>query len=237
MTVRSGSPVVHDGRALRAEPLAERTAGKTDRRPARRRMRPLVVSVALAAAGLMTYVASASFSTAATVTTTTATGAMDLVLGAEGTVANRLTVAAALAPGESADRQARLTIDNDGGTMAAVRLTTSGTNGPPTFFTDADDGMTLWIARCTEPWTESGSSPAFAYSCGGTSADVLGTSGAPVPLAQTATALVNLDLDDGAVNHLRVRITFPAGAPASMIGESSDIDFAFEGVQRAGTAR
>lgn len=203
----------------------------------RRRPRVILVSLVVAAAGVMSYYAAASLGTAANASHAADTGDMQVVLGTEGSADNRLTIAAALAPGESAERQATITVDNEDATMSEVTLTTSGTNGPPSFFTDIDDGMTLWIARCTQAWTESGVSPDFTYSCGGTQYDVLGTASVPVPLSQSAVALANLDLGNGASNRLRVEITFPAGAPPSMYGQSSDIGFTFDGVQRGGTGR
>jgi hypothetical protein len=203
----------------------------------RHRARLISASLAVAAVGVVAHYASASFTATATATGATDTGAMEVVLGAEGSADNRLTIAAALSPGESAQRAATITIENEGATLSGVTLTTSGTNGPPAFFTDTDDGMTLWIARCSDAWAEAGVSPDFSYSCAGTQHDVLGTSSAPVPLAQSAAALSNLDLDDTASNHLRIEITFPADAPPSMYGQTSDISFTFDAMQRTGASR
>jgi hypothetical protein len=162
---------------------------------------------------------------------------MELVLGTEGSGDNRLTIGATLAPGDSAQRQAKLTIDNEGETMSALTLTTSGTNGPPTIFTDTDDGLKVWIARCDVAWDETGSDPDFSYSCAGDQDNVLGTSGSPAAIHQTAGALANLDLADGAENFLLVELSFPADAPPTMYGQSTDISFTFNGVQRSGEAR
>jgi flagellar capping protein FliD len=182
----------------------------------RHRARLISASLAVAAVGVVAHYASASFTATATATGATDTGAMEVVLGAEGSADNRLTIAAALSPGESAQRAATITIENEGATLSGVTLTTSGTNGPPAFFTDTDDGMTLWIARCSDAWAEAGVSPDFR---------------------QSAAALSNLDLDDTASNHLRIEITFPADAPPSMYGQTSDISFTFDAMQRTGASR
>lgn len=198
---------------------------------------PLAVSVAAIAVGILAYSASASFSTMATAPHPTDTGRMELAIGAAGEPGNRLTIGAAFLPGGEVERQVTLTVGNDGGTMSAVALSTSATNGPPSFVADASDGLELWIAACSVAWAETGTAPDLGYTCGGSQADVLGTSSAPVPVLQTAVPLANLALGDGAENHLRVRLSLPPDAPASMANQASDITFSFEGVARSPSGR
>ncbi|MDZ4826932.1 MAG: hypothetical protein SGJ13_10780 [Actinomycetota bacterium] len=202
------------------------------------RTRLVLAALGIGVLGVGSYLtASATFSSQATPSHATDTGDMELALGSAGSADNRLTIGSTLNPGDSAQRQAKITIDNEGATMSAVTLTTTGTNGPPTFVTNTTDGLKVWIANCDQAWTESGSSPNYSYTCGGTQADVLGTTGSPVPVLQTNAALSNLVLDDGAVNYLRIRVTFPVTAPVSMNGQSSDISFTFNGTPRTAQSR
>jgi len=197
-----------------------------------------VATVALLSLGLLSYSASATFTATATATSATDTGDMELTLGSSGGVDNRLTVAALYGPGSTASRQIKLTIDNEGSTMSAVTLTTSGSNGPPTFVTDATDGLKLWIAKCTDAggWAETGTPPDYAYTCNGAGDqyDVLGTTGSPVTIIQTAAALSNLTLTDNADNYLMVRMSLPSAAPLSMQDQTSNITYTFNGSQRSG---
>jgi len=202
------------------------------------RRRLAAIGCGLAALALFTwYQASASYTAAASAPHVTSTGDVAVTIGASGTSDNRLTIGSTLSPGDSAQRKLALTIDTDGSPLGAVVLSTSGSNGPPTFVTDATDGLQLWIARCSSEWTESGSQPDWTYACSGTQHDVLGTSASPVPVLQSNVTLGNLALSDGATNYLLVRLSFPATAPGSMLDESSDITFSWTGLQRAGTHR
>ncbi len=201
----------------------------------------VVASTILVSLGVLSYSASANFTASSTVTTDVDSGAMALTVGAPGSADNRLTVAHVYGPGDTASRRIKLTIDNDGSTMSAVTLTAGGDNGPPSFVTDATDGLKVWIAKCTDPggWAESGTTPNYTYTCtgAGDQYDVLGTSGSPVAVVQTAAALSNLTLTDAADNYLMVRMSLPSSAPSSMQGQTSNITFTFNGVQRAGAAR
>ncbi len=91
----------------------------------------------------------------------------------------------------------------------------------------------MTIDRCSQAWTETGSSPAFTYTCGGTTSSVL----ASTPVIGTNLPLANLaSLATGVTDHLRLTLTFPASAPqAGFTHIGSSLSFAFTGVQRAAT--
>jgi hypothetical protein len=203
---------------------------------ARRRSRAAAAAgVALVAVGALALGAQATFTAQATPTHATDTGDMELTLGSPGPAHRIATASGDLVPGDTVQRTIRLTVDDEGGTMSGITMTTSG-SGSPSFVTDATNGLKLWLARCSQQWTESGSAPGYTYSCGATQNDVLGTAAAPVPFVQTAVDLsAGLDTADNAVNYLMAKLTLPASAPDSMEGQSSTLSFAFEGTQRAGT--
>lgn len=100
--------------------------------------------------------------------------------------------------------------------------------------TDATNGLQLAIDRCSVPWTESGTSPAFTYTCSGTTSTVLATR----PVIGSNLALSNLSaLTAGATDHLRVTLSFPSSAGNTFQGVSSAITYTFTATQRAGTAK
>jgi predicted porin len=87
------------------------------------------------------------------------------------------------------------------------------------------------IDKCSVAWTEAGTSPAFTYTCGGTTTSVL----ASRAVIGTNLTLSNLTLTAGAGNHLRVTLTLPSGTSNSTQGLSSTVTYAFTGTQRAAT--
>ncbi|HJX46549.1 MAG TPA: hypothetical protein VJ375_01790, partial [Gaiellaceae bacterium] len=92
--------------------------------------------------------------------------------------------------------------------------------------------LQMAIDRCSVPWTESGTSPAFTYSCSGTTSSVLASQaviGLNLPLSNLSS------LAAGITDHLRVTLTLPSSAPNTMQGLSSTLDYTFVGIQRAGT--
>jgi hypothetical protein len=90
------------------------------------------------------------------------------------------------------------------------------------------------IDKCSVPWTESGSSPAFTYSCSGSTSTVL---------AQRAVIGSNLSLSNlgsltaGVTDHLRLTLTLPSSADNSFQNLTSTIQYSFTGTQRAATNR
>jgi spore coat-associated protein N len=146
---------------------------------------------------------------------------------------NRLSVPASdLAAGDTAQRAVELTndgsLDMDAG---SVRLTTVA---PVSSMLDTDpvDGLQLAIDSCPVPWTESGTSPVFTYTCPGPTSVVL----APGPVIRTAEPLSGLTLAPGVPNHLRVTVGLPTTAGDALSGSTSSVTYTFTGAQRAATA-
>jgi len=193
----------------------------------------------IASATILAAAASiASFGTYATFTSSSAasnaldTGSVSIALGAVGP-ANRLTLGASgLLPGDTMQRVIDLQNTGIPGSddLAAVSLTTSASLSS-LLDTDATDGLQMAIDRCSVPWTESGTSPAFTYSCSGTTSSVLASQaviGLNLPLSNLSS------LAAGITDHLRVTLTLPSSAPNTMQGLSSTLDYTFVGIQRAG---
>lgn len=163
---------------------------------------------------------------------TLASGTVLIALGNTGASTNRLTVnASGLVPNDTVQRSFDLT--NTGSQdLASVALTT--TASPSSLLdTDTTNGLQMVIDRCSVAWTESGSSPAFSYSCSGSTTTVVSSR----PVIQSALTMSGLGaLTAGATDHLRLTLTFPSSAGASFQGISSTLTYSFLGTQRAGTA-
>ena len=186
------------------------------------------VGAAAGIAGLGTY---ASFTSTTQADQTVSSGTVSISLGATGASTNRLTVnASGLVPGDTIQRSVDL-IDGGNQNLSAITLTT---NASPSSLLDSDatNGLQLVIDRCSVAWTESGTSPAFTYTCSGTTSSVL----ASRAVIGSNVALSNLaSLTAGATDHLRATLTFPAAAGNTFQGLTSTITFAFTGTQRAAT--
>jgi len=142
-----------------------------------------------------------------------------------------------------------------------VTATTAGAVPPASnlnvLSSDTTNGLQLYIQRCSQAWTGSGASA----TCGGTAADVVGTSGAPVPLigsggantyTSTARAMgVLCDSDVTAAqrtarsttctntastssDYLKVRVSLPATADNGFQGKSATVRFTWDGTSVAG---
>jgi len=187
-----------------------------------------LVGSAAAVAGLGTY---GSFTSTTSASQTLATGTVTLALGATGASTNRLTVnASGLVPGDTVQRS--FDLSNTGSEdLASVTLTSSATVSS-LLDTDATDGLQMVVERCSVPWTEAGVSPAFTYTCGGTTATVL----ASRAVIGSNVALSNLTVTTaGATDHLRLTLTLPATAGNALQGLSSTVSYGFTGTQRAAT--
>lgn len=164
---------------------------------------------------------------------TLATGTVSIALGATGASTNRLTVnATGLVPGDTVQRSFNL-INTGSQDLNSVVLTTSAS--PSSLLdTDTTNGLQMVIDRCSVAWTESGSSPAFTYTCGGSSSTVVSSR----PVIQSALTMSNLSgaLTGGGTDHLRLTLTFPSSAGATFQGISSTLTYSFLGTQRAGVA-
>ena len=179
-------------------------------------------------AGLATY---GTFTSATSASHTVTTGTVTVALGATGAVTNRLNVNATnVAPGDTMQR----TVDVINSSSLALASTTLTTTASPSSVLDTDttNGLQLVIERCSVPWTEAGISPAFTYTCGGTTTNVV----ASRPIIGANIALSNMTLAaGGGTDHLHITLTLPAAAGNTFQGVTSTTTFAFTGTQRAAT--
>jgi spore coat-associated protein N len=205
--------------------------GRHASRPPRRKLvlgSVAAVGAAASIAGLGTFGTFTSTTSAALPATS---GTVVIALGAAGTAANRLTVAASgLVPGDSVQRAAQLS--NTGNqNLASITLTT--TASPSSLLdTDTSNGLQLLIQACTVAWTEAGVAPAYTYTCGGSTSTVL----ASRPVIGASLALSNLTATTAAgTDNLLATLTFPSAAGNTLQAQSSTITFTFTGTQRAAT--
>jgi hypothetical protein len=195
------------------------------------------VLLSLGALGLAGAVAGpgtfATFTASTSATSTVASGTVVIALGNTGASTNRLTVSASgLVPGDTVQRS--FDLSNTGSQdLASLALTT--TASPSSLLdTDTTNGLQMVIDRCSTAWTESGSSPAFSYSCPGSTTTIVSSR----PVIQTSLALAGLStLTAGGTDHLRLTLTFPNSAGATFQGLSSTLTYSFLGTQRAGSAQ
>ncbi len=187
----------------------------------------LTLAVAAAIAGVGTF---ASFTSSASQAISITSGTVTIALGATGASTNRLNVnASAIVPGDTMQRSADISVSGTSD-IGSIKLTT--TASPSTLLdTDTTDGLHIAIDKCSSAWTEAGTSPAFTYTCGGTTTTVLSSQaviGANISLPGVSTTA-------GSTTHLRVTLTLPATAGNTFEGLSSTITCAFTGSQRAAT--
>lgn len=207
---------------------------KTDPRFSRSQKIALSAAMFVLAASLIGIGAYASFTATTSDTEDVSAGLMTVELGGFGGT-NRLSVDATnVAPGDTIQRS--VDVKNTGSIdFSAVTLTT--TAAPANILTsNVTNGLQLRVDRCSVPWTESGASPAFTYSCSGATSAVLeGGGGSPVAVLGSARALNNLLLNASNVNHLRVTLSFPTTADDTYQGLSTTVTYKFDAAQRAGT--
>ena len=185
-----------------------------------------VLGAAASIAGLGTF---ASFTSSTSASQAISSGSVSIALGATGP-ANRLTVAASnLVPGDTVQRAVDLT-SNSSDPLGSVSLQTSGTPNNA-LLTDAN-GLTVKVDKCSNAWTESGTSPAFTYTCSGTNTNVLaaGQVGNTTSLSGLAALTSGSSTD-----HLLVTLALPAAATNALQGLSTSITYAFNGTQRTAT--
>jgi spore coat-associated protein N len=188
-----------------------------------------LLGTAAAAAGLGTF---GSFTSATSASASVSSGTVSIALGAANTAANRFSVAASgLVPGDTVQRGVTLTNAAGNQALSSIVLTTTATTSSK-LDTDATLGLQLKIDSCSTPWTETGTAPAYVYSCSGTTKSVL----ASRSLIGSNVALSNLSaLAANNVDNLVATLTFPAGADNTFQNQSSVVSFTFTGTQRAAT--
>lgn len=187
------------------------------------------VGLAASIAGLGTF---ASFTSTTSASQTVAAGTVTIALGATGASTNRLTVnASGIVPGDTMQRSFNL---SNSGTQdfASVTLTTSASTSSA-LDTDATAGLQMVIEKCSVAWVEAGTSPAFTYTCAGTTSTVL----ASRAVIGSSLALSNLGVTTaGATDALRLTLSFPSTAGNTLQGLTSTISYSFSATQRAGSA-
>ena len=188
-----------------------------------------VIGAAASIAGLGTF---ATFTSSTSASQAISSGTVSIALGATGGVTNRLTVNATnIVPGDTIQRSVDLT-NSSSDPLGSVSLTT--TASPSSLLdTDATNGLQMAITSCSVPWTESGTSPAFTYSCSGSTSTVV-ASRAVIGSNISLSGLNVLSSATG-TDHLRVTLSLPSSAGNTFQGLSSTITYAFTGTQRAAT--
>ena len=156
---------------------------------------------------------------------------MSIALGAAG-AANRLTVAAVdIVPGDTMQRAFTLASTSSTSDLATIKLTTTASTSS-TLDTDATNGLQMVIDKCSIAWVEAGTSPAYTYTCAGTTTTIL-ASEAVIGANLNMTGLSSLTA--GSSDNLRLTLTLPTTAAASLQNVASTILYTFTGTQRAAT--
>lgn len=187
-----------------------------------------VLGVAASVAGLGTF---ASFTSSTSASQSISSGTVSIALGASGP-ANRLSVAATnLVPGDTVQRAVDLT-SNSSDPLGSVTLQTSAS--PSNALTTDSNGLTVKVDKCSVAWTESGTAPAYTYTCSGTTTSILAAS----PAGNTSTLSSLAALSSGSsTDHLLVTLALPTAAGNTLQGLSTTITYAFNGTQRAATSK
>lgn len=187
-----------------------------------------VLGVAASVAGLGTF---ASFTSSTSASQSISSGTVSIALGASGP-ANRLAVAATnLVPGDTVQRAVDLT-SNSSDPLGSVTLQTSA--APSNALTTDANGLTVKVDKCSVAWTESGTAPAYTYTCSGTTTSILAASAA----GNTSTLSSLAALSSGSsTDHLLVTLALPTAAGNSLQGLSTTITYAFNGTQRAAASK
>jgi predicted ribosomally synthesized peptide with SipW-like signal peptide len=179
-------------------------------------------------AGLGTY---ATFTSTTSASQSVTSGTVVIALGSTGAATNRLTVnASGLVPGDTVQRS--FDLSNTGNeNLASIGLTT--TASPSSLLdSDATNGLQMVVDKCSIAWVETGTSPAFTYTCLGTTTTVIASRaviGSNLNMASLAA------LTNGGTDHLRVTLTLPSAAGNTFQGLTSTVTYSFLGTQRAAT--
>ncbi|MEY2456030.1 MAG: spore coat-associated protein [Acidimicrobiaceae bacterium] len=183
------------------------------------------------AAGIASLGTFATFTSTTSASQTVSSGTVTIALGATGAATNRLTVnASGLVPGDTVQRSFDLT--NSGSqNLASIGLTTTAS---PSSVLDSDgtNGLQMVVDKCSIAWVEVGTSPAFTYTCAGTTTTVIASRaviGSGLNMASLAA------LTSGGTDHLRVTLTLPSTTGNTFQGLSSTVTYSFLGTQRTAT--
>ncbi|HKU34332.1 MAG TPA: TasA family protein [Paenarthrobacter sp.] len=188
-----------------------------------------LVSTSAGVAGLGTY---GAFTSSTSASAAVGSGTVNIALGATGAT-NRLSVAAAgLVPGDTIQRAVTLSNAAGNQNLSAITLTTAATTTSTKLDADATNGLQVVVDRCSTGWVEAGATPAYTYTCSGTTSTVL----ASHAVIGANMALSNLSsLAAGNTDSLRVTMALPATADNTFQILSSTVGFTFTGTQRTAT--
>lgn len=189
------------------------------------------IGVAASVAGLGSW---AAFTSSTSASQAVASGTVTAALGSAGSADNRLTIGATgLAAGDSIQRAVKL---SNAGTInwASAKLTTTATVSS-LLDTDATNGLQLVVDRCSDAWTETGTSAPFTYTCDAPAVQTtLLASRAVIGSAMDLGSLASLTAAGS--DYLRVTLTLPGSADNTFQGKSSTLNFAFDATQRTAAA-
>ena len=190
----------------------------------------LSAALVMVAATLVGLGAFATFTDTAQVSQANTSGTVTLNPISTNAANNRLVLGASLlAAGDTVQRAVNI---KDTGSIDLVDVKVTTTASPTSLLdTDATNGLQMVIDKCSVAWTEAGTSPAYTYTCSGTTSSVV----ASVAVIGANRTLNNLTLTAGSDNFLRVTLTLPSAAGNTFQGLSSTIQYSFTGTQRNAT--
>jgi len=186
-----------------------------------------VIGAAASIAGLGTYATWTSSTTAQN--QTVSAGTVQIALGST----NRLTTnATGLVPGDTVERAVDL--DGPASGISGIGSISLGVSVGSSTLLDSDttNGLHVNVDSCPSAWTESGTAPAYTYSC----------SGSVTSLVSNQPVIGNFNLPNlnsmnvGGIDHLRVKLTLPGTAPTTMMGLSDTLSYVFTATARAGSS-
>jgi spore coat-associated protein N len=213
------------------------TSHKRPRSPISLRMKVLATVGAVGAtasvAGLGTFGTFTSTTTAQA--PTYASGTVVLDYGVGGTTNRLATGASLMAPGDTSARM--FTLRNNGTlAMANTTLNVSATTSS-LLNSDATNGLTLKIDKCSVAWVETGVSAPFTYTCGGTTTAILAATPLATVISTPPVISTNLSSFTAAgTDNLVATFTLPSVAANTVQGLSSALSLTFTGTQRAATS-
>ena len=186
-----------------------------------------VIGAAASIAGLGTYATWTSSTTAQN--QTVSAGTVQIALGST----NRLTTnATGLVPGDTVERAVDL--DGPASGISGIGSISLGVSVGSSTLLDSDttNGLHVNVDSCPSAWTESGTAPAYTYSCSGSVTSLV--SNQPVIGNFNLPSLNSMNVSG--VDHLRVKLTLPGTAPTTMMVLSDTLSYVFTATARAGTS-
>ena len=189
------------------------------------------VGTAGAMAGLGTF---ANFTSTTSASHTASSGT--IIIGLTGV--NDFSVSSGtLVPGDTVQRAIDLVSTSTTGDIGAITLTSTPTASSLLDTPATSDSLHMQIDNCSSPWSKTGTSPAWVYTCDGpaTTSVVLASS----PVLGNLLPLANLSIVGGAAgtDHLRLKLTLPLSAGNTFQTQTSTILYRFDATQRSNLPR